>query len=164
MGSARYLGRTRIKDINRVLRKEKLEALTNIHELKDIRKFGLASFIGMHTGMNIYNFLHKCMCENKHLNKVMTVAEYLLLFETEIFTFVSRYFAAYVTMQKYVIVNNIKYMISDSRLVQKGDIIEFPSKGKTAYIEAYIMLFNIIHFCRFRYLKLKMLRSVFRCL
>jgi hypothetical protein len=114
----------------------------------------------MNYRMTLPEFLCLCQSLGKHGNG--TLYEYAFLLELELYRFISKHVMIALNASE-LYVNNVRYSDSDKTYVAEhmtfvavGDIIEVKGNAGSFFVEVYILLFNIINFCKLRFFINKM--------
>lgn len=105
--------------------------------------------------MTLPEFICLCQSIGRHGNG--TVYEYAFLLELELFRFLSKHVMIALNASE-LYVNNVRYSDIDKAyapghmtFVEAGDIIEVKGNAGSFFVEVYILLFNIINFCKLRF-------------
>lgn len=105
----------------------------------------LSFFTLMNYKMTWHAFVSFCSTLPRH-NGRTRIYDYAYILEFELYTFLSRHFLA--SMRKpEVFVNDVRKGIDNYYFIELGDFIEMRNKI-SVYAEIYIILFNVIAFCK----------------
>ncbi len=153
-----YRRRSRAYRIMTTTRAASSIAFTNSSRARSRKLYQLYEstfFLRVHYDMSIPDFVYYCKqfrIYNGSLSSVMS------LLDIDLFTFIARHFM-YASRDAHISVNSTIH-ISGYRAISVGDIIEFSTTGRTIYSDTYVLLFNMLLFCRMSYVKTRLFHAL----